>query len=157
MEHVGFITEKGITVFQYMPSIKKMTTEQILNKYRKISGRNPSKFSSRAAGELQLARAMERADKKKRLAEAKANKGKKMTEEVNKRSLGTKASWQVEMTNYKRRLRHHVIVEGHGEFRSVKAAFEELELPLKKHIKFRALLKAEGQAEFEGYKFTLVC
>lgn len=41
-----------------------------------------------------------------------------------------------------------VMVEG-TEYRSVKQAFEELKLPLGRHIKFRMKLKAAGKLDFE--------
>ena len=45
---------------------------------------------------------------------------------------------------------------GGVEYRSVKDAFEKLKLPLEKHIRFRAELKANGKATFDGHKFMLV-
>lgn len=51
--------------------------------------------------------------------------------------------------------RHNVKVGG-KVYRSVKAAFEALKLPLGVHIKFRMKLKANGHNTINGKKFTLV-
>ena len=72
------------------------------------------------------------------------------------RSIGVRNSWNDPAVQERRRLRDKVSVAGHGSFRSVRAAFEELELPLQKHIKFRMELKATKTAEFEGHKFTII-
>lgn len=72
------------------------------------------------------------------------------------RSIGVRNSWNDPAVQERRRVRDKVQVEGHGAFRSVRAAFEELELPLKKHIKFRMELKASKTAEFEGHKFSIL-
>lgn len=57
------------------------------------------------------------------------------------------------------RKHHHVTVNG-VEYRSVKDAFEKLNLPLGKHVKFRSELKNEGKKTFEHdgkeYAFALV-
>lgn len=57
--------------------------------------------------------------------------------------------------NQKKRIRNKVKV-GTVEYRSTKQAFEMLGIPLGNHIRFRMKLKAEGKAEIEGHKFTLV-
>jgi hypothetical protein len=72
------------------------------------------------------------------------------------RSIGVRNSWNDPAVQERRRLRDKVSVAGQGSFRSVRAAFEELELPLQKHIKFRMELKATKTAEFSGYKFTII-
>jgi hypothetical protein len=60
--------------------------------------------------------------------------------------------------------RHGVKVMWNGqqpqEFKSVGAAFRALKLPVQKHIKFRAVVKAQGKTYFEHkgvtYAFELV-
>jgi len=56
-------------------------------------------------------------------------------------------------------VRNHVKVDG-VEFRSVAKAFQELRLPMAKHIKFRAALKQAGAKDFEAggktYHFNVV-
>ena len=141
-------------MLKFLPQIKKLTTKEMLKKYESVTGRAINRFSSRAAGELQLARAMERAENKLK-GKRKMNTTGAAADQA-KRSEGTKRSWQDEQINFLRRQRNGVAVEGKGEFRSVKAAFEELELDLKKHIKFRIALKREGELEFEGYKFKII-
>lgn len=66
-----------------------------------------------------------------------------------KRSVGVAKSWQDPEVKAKRSTRHFVRVNGE-EFRSVRAAFIALRLPLNEHIKFRMELKAEGQLNAYG-------
>lgn len=60
------------------------------------------------------------------------------------RSAAMVESWANPEVAAKRATRHFVRVDG-VEYRSVRAAFLALNLPLKEHIKFRMELKAEGQ------------
>ena len=53
------------------------------------------------------------------------------------------------------KIRHFVIVNG-VEYRSVLQAFQALDLPIVKHIPFRAKLKAAGELEFNGILFKAV-
>ena len=48
-----------------------------------------------------------------------------------------------------------MLVDGQ-EYRSVADAFQQLKLPLNKHIKFRMELKAAGHAKFEHHSFSIV-
>lgn len=62
------------------------------------------------------------------------------------------ASWEDPEVHAARTTRNHVIVSHGGEsatFRSVRAAFEELELPMEKHIKFRTRMKKVGRMSFD--------
>lgn len=62
------------------------------------------------------------------------------------------ASWEDPAVHAARTTRNHVIVSHGGEsatFRSVRAAFEELELPMEKHIKFRTKMKKVGRMPFD--------
>ncbi len=79
------------------------------------------------------------------------------------RSEAIRKSWSVVETYEQRRLRDkvHVSYVAAGKpieqtYKSVRAAFIDLELPLAKHIKFRMDLKASGSASFEGYNFKIV-
>jgi len=72
------------------------------------------------------------------------------------------ASWLDDGVAAKRMTRNGVMVTVNGksaEFKSVRTAFAELGLPDAKHIRFRMLVKAEGQAIFEfngqSYLFAL--
>lgn len=75
-------------------------------------------------------------------------------------SKSVKASWKNPEVALRRTAKHHVRVRGHGEFRSVCAAFKELHLPLSQHTAFRADLKRSGAASFrfegKSYRFTIV-
>lgn len=75
-------------------------------------------------------------------------------------SKSIKASWKNPEVALRRSAKNHVRVRGHGEFRSVCAAFQELDLPLSKHAAFRANLKQHGSASFKHggktYAFRVV-
>lgn len=75
-------------------------------------------------------------------------------------SEAVKASWANPETAEKRAQRTKVAVKDHGEFKSVRAAFDDLGLPIKKHGKFRMELKEKGEhaIEHEGvnYVFSVV-
>ena len=74
--------------------------------------------------------------------------------EVDKnRSAAIAKSWKDEEVKAKRSQRHAVRVAG-KEFRSVRQAFVELNLPLSKHIKFRMELKAAEDQRLEGFGHT---
>lgn len=64
-------------------------------------------------------------------------------------------SWKVEETAMKRKERSAVIVDGE-EYPSVAQAFIELDLPMKKVIKFRMRLKKEIELDEYGYHWTIV-
>lgn len=67
---------------------------------------------------------------------------------------GLREAWGRPSVAAARKVRDHVKVRG-VEYRSTRAAFVALGLPLSKHIPFRAGLKAHGRAVFvyEGEKF----
>lgn len=71
------------------------------------------------------------------------------------RSAGVAKSWQDPEVRAKRSVRHFVRVDG-NEHRSVRAAFIALSLPLKEHIRFRMLLKQEGQLEAYGFHWEAI-
>jgi hypothetical protein len=82
--------------------------------------------------------------------------GPALTLKVSKsRSAAIAASWTDSETAAKRAQRHAVRVAGQ-EFRSVRAAFAALKLPISKHIKFRMELKAAGQLNAFGYDWEII-
>lgn len=72
------------------------------------------------------------------------------------RSAAIAATWADPEVAAARAQRSKVFVEGRGEYRSVKAAFVALGLPVSKHIPFRMKLKASGQALFDRHSFVVV-
>lgn len=186
--------------------IKSMSTAEMIAEYNELTGKTIKKFSSRAAGERQLAAARATAAEAAQAAHeidgswddlswddrvalwhkegrcphcgadpsAITAAGKEgttagenrsfchhcETEFENETGMGysqarfaaraeaAKSSWQDAATRAARSARHRVIVNG-VEYRSVKAAFDGLNLPLGKHIKFRAQLKSAGKLDFE--------
>lgn len=71
------------------------------------------------------------------------------------RSAGIAESWKNPEVAAKRAKKQSVIVDG-TEYRSVRAAFIELELPLKEHISFRMILKANKTASDYGHDWKIV-
>lgn len=145
-----------------MKAIKDMTTAEMLCEYNVLTGKSIKKFASRAAGEKQLAaaRAAEEAAKKPPVQfpskKEEAPPAKQPPKEKPKKTPAVKvargeavaASWQDTKVRAARSARSRVVVDG-VEFRSVAAAFHELGLPMNKHIKFRATLKATGKESFQ--------
>lgn len=71
------------------------------------------------------------------------------------RSEAQRIAWKNQKTKTTRSRKHRVMVDGE-EYRSVKQAFEFLNLPLQKHIKFRGELKREGEVNAYGFNWKLV-
>lgn len=75
-------------------------------------------------------------------------------------SEGIAKSWDNKEVAQKRLTRNAVMVEGVGEFKSVRAAFAALGLPDSKHIRFRMKLKEAGRLNFEfgnkSYTFQII-
>lgn len=65
------------------------------------------------------------------------------------RSAKAHESWQDPDVAARRSQKDHVTVAGVGEFRSVKQAFEELDLPMSQHGRFRLELKEKEKATFK--------
>lgn len=202
-----------------MKAIADLTTAELVAEYNALTGKSIKKFSSRAAGEKQVANARAAASpkpaakKKKEQSELPIfpvqdqsyfymagheahcpvcgttevfsgegdgagavknedvvggchhcgwefdlRKNKKPVNPV--RSAGISDSWNNPEVAEKRSRRDNVKVDGKGEFRSVKQAFEHLGLPLNQHIKFRMELKEKGAMSFShngtAYKFKIV-
>lgn len=64
-------------------------------------------------------------------------------------------TWRDPKVKAKRSERHAVRVNGQ-EYRSVRAAFVALDLPLEKHIKFRMRLKHEGSLTEFGHTWFII-
>ncbi|UYE90836.1 hypothetical protein F13_0023 [Escherichia phage F13] len=75
-------------------------------------------------------------------------------------SEGIAKSWDNKEVAQKRLTRNGVMVEGVGEFKSVRVAFAVLGLPDSKHIRFRMKLKEAGRLNFEfgnkSYTFQII-
>ncbi len=81
-------------------------------------------------------------------------KTRKQKQQTAPRAASAAASWADPDVRTARTTRNGCRV-GRQDYPSVRAAFEALGLPLAKHIRFRAELKAKGRATFEGRRFTL--
>lgn len=148
--------------------VKTATTKALIEFYNSKTGKSIKKFSSRAAGEKQCAALLDKDDGTKRPANplsaqveslvkhntSARTESAKPASKVS-RSKAIAASWSDPATCAARSEKHHVMV-GAVEYRSVKDAFEKLGLPLGKHIKFRAELKAKGKHTLDGHVFTVV-
>lgn len=141
-------------------NVSAMTTAAMVAEYNSLTGKSIKKFSSRSAGEKQL----EAARTKVGVAAikevvAKVVKAKVEKKETTNRADAIKKSWADPKVAAARSERTHVKASG-KMFRSVKQAFEELGLPLEKHIRFRMQLKQVAEMTFnhEGrtIKFAVV-
>ena len=128
-------------------------TQDMIAEYNKLTGKSITRFSSRAQGERQLAKARIVAAERKQFFQEKLMEAQTKNEA---RSAAVAASWSNEEVRNARSQRNGVLVDGKHSYRSVRAAFKDLGLPLGSHIKFRMLLKSEGTAEFNGHEFALV-
>lgn len=81
--------------------------------------------------------------------------GADITESRARRSAGIAKSWQDPEVAAKRSQRNGCRVDG-VEYRSVRAAFVALDLPLSFHIVFRGQLKAQKRIEHEGRVWELI-
>jgi hypothetical protein len=168
-----------------MKQINTLTTAEMVAEYNALTGKAIKKFSSRAAGEKQLAAARvgaiaksdERKEPRRKQAdrrnepanilipkeETKMNQPQESKQEPvksEKRSIAISESWADKKIAAKRARRDNVLVEGVGTFRSVCEAFKKLNLPMNQHIKFRMHVKTDGSGKFEmggkTYNFQLV-
>jgi TPP-dependent indolepyruvate ferredoxin oxidoreductase alpha subunit len=137
------------TMFDTMMDINHMTTSAMVAEYNQLTGKCIKKFSTRAAGLRQLAVA--RAAHKQETRMESETKSKNAA-----RSNAVAASWSDKDVKAARSARNGVLVDGKTEYKSVRAAFMALGLPIGSHIKFRMRLKAERTAEFDGYEFALI-
>jgi hypothetical protein len=135
--------------------------------YNKFTGKDTSKFASTKKGIAQTVKAA--IAYRDSLCDAEdavdapvvdeptqpTRKPSKPTTVHAKRAEGVARSWQDADVRARRSARHSVIVNGE-QYRSVRAAFKALNLPLKEHIAFRMLLKEQGKMNEYGYKWKLV-
>lgn len=141
-------------------NVSAMTTAAMVAEYNSLTGKSIKKFSSRAAGEKQLEAARTKAGVAAiKEVVAKVVKAKVEKKETTNRADAIKKSWTDPKVAAARSERTHVKASG-KMFRSVKQAFEELGLPLEKHIRFRMQLKQVAEMTFnhEGrtIKFAVV-
>lgn len=161
-----------------MFDVKTAKTPELVAEYNRLSGKAIKKFSSRAAGEKQVAALLVKNPQndgfvkpKSALAKTAEIMDKVAKPKVEKapadRSAAIRRSWSVLATHNARSARHNVEVyqEGHKAetlqcYRSTLAAFNALKLPVGQHIRFRMALKADGKKVFEHegtkYHFILV-
>ena len=162
-----------------MKDITAMKTSDMVAEYNRLTGKSITKFSSRAAGVKQLEFARAKAKLTAEAVEVKeipqdgsccpacgaehdqteywAN-GKVYNAPAKSvtRAEGVRKSWSDKAVHDRRSVKHRVQVNG-AEFKSVRAAFEHHGLPMTKHIKFRAQLKAAGSLAWnEKFHFTVV-
>lgn len=139
-----------------MKDVTEMLTSELIQEYNALTGKGIVKFASRIAGEQQVTRARQAAGLDTNPVPDVQLVTHKPDENVNVvRAEGARRSWDNLETFNKRRQRTNVLVEGHGEFRSVSAAFKALNLPMTRHIPFRKDLKAAGELTIEGYTFKV--
>jgi hypothetical protein len=152
---------------QTLPVISAMTDDDLLNEYNTLTNKSLTKFATRLKGEKMLetarVKANEKAEKqakkeadKQAKAElkllAKVKEVRELTPEELKaqhdaRSAAISNSWNNPEVAAKRAARNTVSVDG-TIFGSVLKAFQALQLNVKKHIAFRAILKEDGKADF---------
>lgn len=137
--------------------VKEMSTAEMIVEYNLLTKKSIKKFSSREAGEKQLSSArtvaafFSGATPATPIASVKPAKviNTKPSAKPSKKTVNSEA----------KHVKNNVMV-GDKQYNSVMRAFEELKLPLQKHIKFRALLKKEKTAIFEHenkkYSFSIV-
>lgn len=139
-----------------MTDINKLSTKDLVARYNELTGKTIKKFSSRSAGEKQVAALIKKlspSTAQKAPAKPKAPKTDKPVDAD--RSAAIAKSWEDPAVAAKRAERNSVKA-GNKVYRSVKQAFEDLGLPLQKHIKFRMELKSVGTMTFkhEGRAIT---
>lgn len=138
-----------------MTDITKLSTKDLVARYNELTGKTIKKFSSRSAGEKQVAALI------KKLSPSTAQKAPKpKLPKADKpvdadRSAAIAKSWEDPAVAAKRAERN-AVKAGNKVYRSVKQAFEDLGLPLSKHIRFRMELKSVGTMTFkhEGRSIT---
>jgi hypothetical protein len=126
------------------------TMAQLMRDYNALKPKKRVvRFSSKAAGLKALAQARLRAS------------GTTVTPPPprNNRSAATKAQWNNKIVAHARAARDAVIVQGHGEFKSLAKAFQALNLPRTSMIRFRLNLKRDGMRTFSHqgstYQFAI--
>ena len=126
--------------------------QELVAHYNAHSGKPPIKKFSDIETARKRVSALAGNGKQKAPKKERAAKEKKTAGSI---SDGVKASWADKKVAAARAIKNKVTVAG-TEYSSVHTAFVALKLPLGKVIRFRAVLKEKGSAEFDGHKFKLV-
>jgi hypothetical protein len=151
--------------------MKNMTTKEMVAEYNLLTGKSIKKFSTRGAGEKQLAAARKANAPAAREANAPAARPTVVAPTKSSaklpsstRSASTAESWLDKSVVAARKERTAVRAKGIApngkaadeEFGSVRKAFSALGLPDCKHGTFRLILKANGKAKFRDLNFSVV-
>lgn len=115
------------------------TMRTMVREYNRLTGKHIERFSSKAAAERQLAQARQR-----HAAQSLAPLTDTNRVRTQNRSAATKKQWNNKTVARARAARDPVVVQGHGEFKSVAKAFQALNIPRTSMIKFRLALKKDG-------------
>lgn len=132
--------------------MSKRTMQEVVAEFNQLSGQNIKRFATTDIGEKRIAalKAGAVADEKKQAkAKSAAAKEDKPVKQAKTHTGKAERTWKMAS----------MTVDGHP-YRSIKAAFDTLGLPLNKHGKFRLKLKATGKETFEHegkkYHFVLI-
>lgn len=131
--------------------IKTATTQELVAEYNRLTGKSIKKFSSRAAGESQVERALRAAAPEKKTAQ-KPKREPRQPGAAN-RAAAVAATWTDPAVRTARSTHHAVRVVGKGVFPSTAKAFAALGLPKKLIISTRLKIVREGRARVNEYEF----
>jgi len=123
-----------------MINVTTATTRELVDFYNEHAERPVKKFANRATAERRVQAMIDELYPKA---------------DDEKRAEAQRRAWANPEVKAARSRRQHVKVDG-VTYRSVKQAFEQLNLPLTKHIKFRGELKALGHVEAFGHNWMIV-
>lgn len=152
-----------------MFDVKKATSAELVKKFNELVPSKPvKKFADRKTAERRVEQAMQEHAEMLKAQAARAQPKITMSlatgqMKVVRPAKAPKAprapAAPKESREDQRHVRNHVKVDG-VEYKSVRAAFTELRLPIAKHIRFRGALKQAGSMAFEhngkSYVFTVV-
>lgn len=139
-------------------AVRGMSIAQRLAEYNAATNKATKKFSSGAASYKQTVKALIWLRDELIAREA---MGQDVTPEdegpvkSNTISAAITKSWQDPEIRTRRATKNKVRVDG-ATYKSVRAAYVALGLPLKEHVKFRALLKEHGQATNHGMHWSII-
>lgn len=140
-------------------NVSEATTKELVEFYNEHSGGRPiKKFSDRNTAEMRvnlLIKVMREEAEDAAGITPEAPAPVNDDELATRRSTAIAKSWEDKAVHAKRRQRSGVEVDG-VSYRSVRAAFVALDLPLKDHINFRMLLKATGKQKVDGRQWKIV-
>lgn len=133
-----------------MIDVKSATTAQLVefwNEHAPAFGVKPvSRFATRGDAERRVGELIDNIEASAESDDTALEEDSVVTPVADARSAGVARSWQDPEVRAKRSQRTNIRVDG-VDYRSVKQAFDALELPLKEHIAFRQLLKRELRLE----------